>query len=62
MGEIEEIIGVTGSADLKEALRAASALSRDYARPSGDRSSEEALHQEMNAILDELRRRGEIQP
>lgn len=60
MGEIEEIIGATDSADLKAALRAASRLSRDHARPVGDRASEEALHHEMNAMLDELCRRGEI--
>lgn len=46
--------------ELKETLAEAVQAVRDYALPTGDRVSEDAIHSEIDSILDELRSRGII--
>lgn len=55
---IDEI--VLSDAELREALIDAVQAVRDYALPTGDKVSEDAIHSEIDSILDELRSRGAL--
>jgi hypothetical protein len=60
MGDVERVYRTTPTVKLKSALVEASRLARDYARAYRDSSTERAMHQTIDMILDELELRGEL--